>query len=204
MMKTTTVGLEDAQLRPRTGVDGVWDRLIGPGATRAESAIVAVGAMFCAAAVVTYAVGADLGWSALQLVVAAIFALDIGGGVAANASNSAKRWFHRSGQGFLEHFGFVLAHVHPFAMALVFPSFSWGTAAVIYAYLIVAAVTVLVMPLYLIRLVAFVLYSAALLGGLYALDVPLGLEWFVPMFFMKLLVAHLLPEKAHHPNKGEV
>jgi hypothetical protein len=74
----------------------------------------------------------------------------------------------------------------------------------IYAYLIVAAVTVLVMSLYLKRLVAFVLYSAALLGGLYVLDVPLGLEWFVPMFFMKLLVAHLLPEKAHHPNKGEV
>jgi hypothetical protein len=73
----------------------------------------------------------------------------------------------------------------------------------IYAYLLVAASVVLLTPLYLKRPVAFVLYSVALLAGLYALGVPPGLESFVPLFFLKLLVAHLLPEEAYRPHKEE-
>ncbi len=97
-----------------------------------------------------------------------------------------------------------MIHVHPFVLALLFPGFGWGTAAVVYVYLLIAAAIVLVVPLYLKRPVAFVLYSVALLGGLYALGVPSGLEWFVPLFFLKLLVAHLLPERANRPYKEEV
>jgi hypothetical protein len=52
--------------------------------------------------------------------------------------------------------------------------------------------------------VALVLYCGALFVGLYAIGVPPGFEWFVPMFFLKLLVAHLLPEKAYRPYKEEV
>ena len=200
-MNSTTVGLEEAKLRPRPGASGLWDRLIGPGATRAESVIVVLFAVLCAAAVVAYALLADLGWSALQIAVAALFALDIGGGVPANASNSGKRWFHRPGQGFREHLGFALVHVHPFVLALLFPGFGWGTAAVVYVYLLAATAVVLIVPLYLKRPVAFVLYGVALLGALYALGVPPGLEWFVPLFFLKLLMSHLLPEEAYRPSK---
>jgi hypothetical protein len=202
-MKSTTVGLEEAKLRPRPGAVGLWERLIGPAATRAESALIALWAVLCAAAVVAYVLAAGLGWSALQLTVATLLALDIGGGVPANASNSAKRWFHRPGQGFREHFGFTLIHVHPFARALLFPGFGWGAAAGVYAYLLVAVAVVLVVPLYLKRPVAFVLYCVALLASLYALGVPPGLEWFVPLFFLKLLVVHLLPEEAYRPFREE-
>lgn len=202
-MNSTTAGLEEAKLRPRPGASGLWDRLIGPGATRAESAIAVLFAVLCAATVVAYALLANLGWSALQVAVVALFALDIGGGVPANASNSGKRWFHRPGQGFREHLGFALAHVHPFALALLFPGFGWGTAAVVYAYLLAATTVVLLPPLYLERPVAFVLYGVSLLVGLYVLDVPPGLEWFVPLFFLKLLVAHLLPEESYRPHQEE-
>jgi hypothetical protein len=201
--RSTTVGLEEARLRPRAGAAVLWDRLIGPAATRAESALIALWAVLCAAAVVAYALVAGLSWSALQLTVLALLALDIGGGVPANASNSAKRWFYRSEQGFREHFGFPLIHLHPFALALLFPGFGWGTATVVYAYLLLASAVVLVAPLYLKRPVAFVLYCVALLAGLYVLDVPPGLEWFVPLFFLKLLVAHLLPEEAYRPSREE-
>ena len=200
----TVVGVEEAKLRPRPGVAGLWDRFIGPGAARVENALILLWAVLCAATVVTHALVAELGWSALQLAVVALLAFDIAGGVPANASNCAKRWYHRTGQGFGEHFGFPLIHVHPFALALLFPGFGWGTAATIYAYLLVAATVVLLTPLYLKRPVAFVLYSMALLAGLYALGVPPGLEWFVPLFFLKLLVAHLLPEEAYRPHKEEV
>lgn len=195
---------EKTEPRPRAGVIGLWDRFIGPGATRAENVLILLWATLFTAEVVAYALWAGLGWSALQLVVVAVLAFDIGGGVPANASNCAKRWYHRPGQGFWEHFAFPLIHVHPFVLALLFPGFGWGTAAVVYVYLLVAAIVVLLSPLYLKRPVAFVLYSVALLGGLYALGVPPGLEWFVPLFFLKLLVAHLLPERAYRPSKEEV
>lgn len=197
-------GLEAAQLRPRTGMFGLWDRFIGPSATRAENALILLSAVLFTAAVVAYALLADLGWSALQLTVVALLAFDIGGGVPANASNSAKRWYHRLGQGFREHFAPPLAHVHPFVLALMFPGFGWGAATMIYAYLLVAAIVILLTPLYIKRPVALVLYCVALLAGLYALGVPPGLEWFVPLFFLKLLVAHLLPETTYYPYKEEV
>lgn len=203
-MRPRSVGLEGTKLRSRPGASGLWDRLIGPGATRAESTITVLWAVLCAAVIVTHALLADLGWSAPQLAVAALFALDIGGGVSANASNPAKRWFHRPGQGSREHFGFALVHVHPFVLALLFPGFGWGTATQVYVYLLLATAVILVVPMYLKRPVAFVLYCVALLAGLYALGVPQGLEWFVPMFFLKLLVAHLLPEDAYHPYAEEV
>lgn len=186
-------------LKPRPGLAGMWDRVIGPGATVSESALTIVWMLACTVAAVGYALVADLGWSFVQLAVVALVALDVAGGVSDNASNSAKRWFHRPGHGAPQHLAFVLAHVHPFVLALLFPAFGWDAALVLYAYLISSAIIIVIVPLYLKRPVAFVLYCGALLIGLYALGVPPGLEWFVPFFFMKLLLAHLLPEQAYRP-----
>lgn len=191
-------------LRPRPGLPGMWDRVIGPGATTSESALTVVWMLACTVAAVGYALVANLGWSFVQLAVVALLTLDVAGGISDNASNSAKRWFHRPGHGTRQHLLFVFAHVHPFALALLFPAFGWGAATTLYAYLIVAAMTVVLVPLYLKRPVAFVLYCGALLIGLYAFNFPAGLEWFVPFFFMKLLLAHLLPEKAYRPSKEDV
>ena len=161
--------------RPRLGMIGLGDRFIGPGATRTESASILLWAVLCAAGILAYALVAGLGWSALQLVVAALLAFDIGGGVPANAANCAKRWYHRPGQGIQDHFAFPLVHVHPFALTLVFPGFGWETATIIYAYLLIAAAIILVIPLYLKRPVAFVVYCVAL-GSLYVLNAQAGLE----------------------------
>jgi hypothetical protein len=188
---------------PRTGAAGLWDRLVGPGATPAEDWLTACWALACAAAAAGYALVAHLGWSPAQLAVAALVAADVGGGVSANASNSAKGWFHRPGQGARQHLLFVFAHVHPFVLALAFPPFGWGAAAALYSYLLAASLAIVLVPLYLKRPVAFVTYCGALLVGLYAIGAPAGLEWFAPFFFLKLLVAHLLPEEAYRPAKGE-
>jgi hypothetical protein len=202
LAEESTVGTGETKPRLRSGVIGLWDRFVGPGATRAENTLILFWGLLGGAAVVANALWAALGWSPFQLAVAAFVAFDIAGGVPANAASSAKRWFHRPGQGFREHFSFPLVHVHPFVLALVFPGFGWGTAAVVYAYLLVAVVIVLLTPLYLKRPVALIIYSVTLLVSLYVLGVPMGLEWFVPMFFLKLLVSHLPPEEAYRSNKG--
>lgn len=191
-------------LRPRPGLPGMWDRVIGPGATASESALTIGWMLACMAAAVGYALVANLGWSFVQFAVVALIALDVAGGVSDNASNSAKRWFHRPGHGTRQHLTFVFAHVHPFVLAFLFPSLGWGAAATLYAYLLAAALVVVLIPLYLKRPVAFVLYCGALLIGLYVFNFPPGLEWFVPFFFMKLLVAHLLPEQAYRRSKERV
>jgi hypothetical protein len=153
--------------------------------------------------VVAYVLIADLGWSAPQLVVVALVAFDIGGGIPANASNCAKRWYHRPGRDFRERFAFPLLHVHPFVLAFLFAGFGWTAATAIYAYLPAAAAFILLAQVYLKRPVAFVLYCPALLAGLYALGAPRGLKWSVPLFFLKLLVAHPPPEKAYRPSDEE-
>lgn len=191
-------------LRPRTGLPGIWDRLIGPGATVAESLLTVVWMLACAVVVVGYALLANLGWSSVQLAVVALIAMDVGGGISDNASNSAKRWFHRPGHGARQHLLFVLAHIiHLSVLALVFPSFEWSVAATLYFYLVAATLVIVSIPLCLKRPVAFVLYCGVVLIGLYVFDLPSGLEWFVPFFFLKLLLAHLLPEKAYRPKERE-
>ena len=123
--------------------------------------------------------------------VVAVFALDLAGGVSVNASPTARRWWHRPGQGAKEHFSFVALHVHPFVLALLFANFSWSSAALLYGFLVVAAFVVLAAPRDLQRPVAFIAYALALLLVFYVLSVPTGLEWFAPLYYLKLLVAHL-------------
>ena len=176
--------------RPRGGLLGVWDRLAGPGATRWENLLNVVWALVFTAGVVIYAV-VRLEWSPLQLVVVALVALDLAGGVSVNASPAARRWWHRAGQSLGEHIGFVTLHIHPFILALLFADFSLGTAALLYGYLLAASLGILITPRDLQKPVAFVAYAVALLLVFYILLVPVGLEWFAPFYYLKLLVAHL-------------
>ena len=175
----------------------MWDRLAGPGATRAENALNLAWTLLFTAGVIVYALSGPLEWTALQLMVVTVFALDLAGGASVNASPAARRWWHRAGQGAEEHFSFVALHVHPFILALLFANFSWSGAALIYGYLLVAALAVLAAPRDLQRPVAFIAYALALLLAFYVLSVPAGLEWFAPLYYLKLLVAHLPADPRH-------
>lgn len=181
-------------VEPRSGPAGAWDRFVGPGATNAELVLELVAALGGAILVPAYAIWQGLGWTSLQLVVASILALDLFGGVVVNATAAAKRWYHRPGQGFRQHFGFVLVHLHPFLVAWLFMDGNWAFGLLIYGYLLLATLLILRARLYLQRPLAMLLMLVGLLIGLYVVDPPAGLEWFVPVFYLKLLVSHLLKE----------
>jgi hypothetical protein len=70
------------------------DPLIGPDATAAELALGWGAAVASAVAQLAWALAFGH-WSALQTIVAVIFAFDIGGGVLVNATRSGRRWWHR-------------------------------------------------------------------------------------------------------------
>jgi hypothetical protein len=182
-------------IEPRAGLAGEWDKFIGPGATRAELALILGGAVLAALAVPLYAVSHSLPWTAWQHLAASLLAADVAGGVVANAAGPARRWYHRPGQGFRQKMVFVLAHgVQIFVVAWLFRALDWAYFTGYYAYLIGAAWLVLRAPPSLRRPAAFALVAGAVLLDSLGLPPAAGMGWFVPLLFVKLLAAHLLPD----------
>jgi len=185
--------------QPKNGLD----RFAGPGATLSEVYLQFGGAV---AAIVAVVVGWHFGessWGTLQVVVAAILAMDVVGGIITNATGAGKRWYHRAGQGTRQHLGFVLLHIaQPLIVFFVFESVGWEFVAGGFGYLLIAAVIVLSSPLYLQRPLAGALIAGGVPLSLYVFPAPLGLEWFLPLYYVKLLSSHLLREEPYRPGKG--
>ncbi|MFQ6230449.1 hypothetical protein [Nocardia sp. NPDC002869] len=173
--------------------------MIAPAATRAEIVLgytaAALGAM-TAGAVAWHA-----GGTLLVVGVIALVGFDLFGGAVVNATDSAKRWYHRPVRSSRHHLGFVAAHVQPFILALIVPGFGWWTAAAIYAIVFLAAVAVALSPREIRTPVAFVgaVFGVVVISGVFT--VPAFLIWFAPVLLIKLLLAHLLP--GPEPQDGD-
>ena len=181
-------------------LEGVLDRFIGPGATNAEPFLQCLLPMIAMAVAVLYATQVTEHWSMVQFVLCAFFAIDIGGGVITNATPSAKRWYHRPGQRFRHHFGFVLFYLlHLIVVSWFFldGAFTWFIIAG--GYLLLSATVILWTPLYLRRPVAYISFAGGLLLSTYGLSQPIGLEWFLPLFYLKLPISHLPQEEPYRP-----
>lgn len=186
---------------PRPGWAGVWDKFFGPGETAAEFWLGIIPSFIAAVVIPAYAIHKGLDWSGWQLLIAALFAFDLTGGVIFNASSSANRWYHRPGQGFKQQFGFTAVHLHPLLIAWLWLDGNWGYFIAAYGFLLLAAFLILRTPLYLRRPFALTLYLAGLILSLYILTPVAGMEWFLPFFYLKLLVSHLLKEAPFRPNR---
>lgn len=183
---------------PRPGFAGEIDRFMGPGTTPAEWLILGGFTLAGGLCAGLYAVWAELPWTPVQFAVAVLLALDLSGGIVTNATASAKRWYHRTGQGFRQHFGFVAVHVaHIFLVAWLFRGFDWAFFGLNSLYLLGAAVLILKTPLALQRPLALGLFATCLPFSQYAFAPTPGLEWFIPFLFLKLLVSHLLREEPY-------
>jgi hypothetical protein len=68
------------------------------------------------------------------------------------------------------------------------------------AVLLLAAFIVLRAPLYLQRPLAFGMVVIAFLFNRYGFSPTMGLEWFVPFLFIKLLASHALREEPYRPR----
>ncbi|MBN1666228.1 MAG: hypothetical protein JW862_04045 [Anaerolineales bacterium] len=186
---------------PRPGLLGEWDKFVGPGQTPAELWLILAPALLAGLAAPLYALKSGLGWTSFQLVIAGLMALDLTGGVVTNATAAAKRWYHRPGQGWKQHMGFIAVHaLHIALVAWLFRGGDWLYFGIYYACLLAASLVITRSPLYLQRPVALLLLVGVLLVNFYGFPPTLGLEWFVPIFFLKLLVSHLLKEAPYRPR----
>jgi hypothetical protein len=185
----------------RKGVGRIIDELIGPGATRGEIILVLGIGLLSGCLLIIYQYVAQLGWNLLQLAVGALVAFDIGGGVVANSTSTAKRWYHREGHGPKQHFGFIIVHfIHPLLITIFFTPLDWVYFLSIYGFLLISAGIVLATPLYLKRPMSMVMVSGAVLMNSYVLTVIPGFEWFLPVFILKLVVGHIVREEPYRPE----
>ena len=186
---------------PRPGLAGALDRFIGPGVTPAELWLELGSAIAFGAAVLAYSLWKSPGWSLLQTLVAVILAADMAGGIVTNATSTAKRWYHRAGQGFGQRFAFVAVHTAEILLvAWLFRSMDWLFFSVMAGYLLAAAAVILKTPVYLQRPAALGLFAIALLVSVYGFPAVAGMEWYIPFLFLKLLVSHLVREEPYRPT----
>ncbi|EID56027.1 hypothetical protein [Saccharomonospora xinjiangensis] len=194
------------------GLRGAAQRFFGPGTTRAEIAIQVTGTLLGSALLTTH-VSLAGGWSTLSplgVVVLGVLIVDLVGGVLTNATNSAKRWYHRDGATALHRIGFAATHgLHLVAVAVVLDAGGWHWVLVNAGLLLGSAVAIEALPVDLARPSAMALYLAAVLVNLTWLPLPGALVWIPVLFFLKLLVCHLVPEapltrvRPHHRSHRE-
>ncbi|MBW1735812.1 MAG: hypothetical protein JRJ09_18650 [Deltaproteobacteria bacterium] len=186
---------------PRSGLKGAWDKFIGPGPTRAELLMQLIIPLAAAVAAVLYAWRGAEGWTPVQQVVSVLLAIDITGGIVTNATSTAKRWYHRQGQGFKDQFGFVALHLlHVVVVSWLFLAFDIPWLIAVGGFLLFSTAVILLVPQYLQRPTAMVCYAGAILLCIYVLRQPEGLEWFLPLLYLKLLVSHLPKEEPYRPG----
>lgn len=178
---------------PRTGVRGHWDRLVGPGTSKTENTLILGFSFAFTGGVLAYAMYNNLGWNLLQIAVIVLFGIDIAGGVIANSTIPGSQWWHRSGQSDRAHIRFITLHIHPFVVAAVFPELTWVEAVIGYAFLLLAMGIVLRVPRRIKRPVAMGVFAVGLGVSLYVVAPPSGLEWFLPLLYLKLIPGHLVP-----------
>lgn len=198
--EATPVRIDWQYPEPRPGFAGEIDKFMGPGVTHAEWVLMLGFTILAVAALLAYIAWQQLPWSALQIIVITVLALDLSGGVVTNATSTAKRWYHRAGQTARNHLMFIAIHaIHPILIVLFFRPGDWQYVIVVYGYLMLAAGLIVVLPLYLQRPAAMAAWVGGFMLNQYVLLPTPGLEWFLPVFYLKLLVCHLLREEPYRP-----
>lgn len=142
----------------------------------------------------------------IEIAFIVILAYDLLGGVVANSLNSCKRFYHVDKipassvmtNAMRNPLIFTAFHVHPivFAIVLGYPlltGFAW------YVGLWISVAMVAWAPLYLRRPIATALCITAIILSQMVVQLPTGLEWFIPSIFLKLVLGHSVQEEPYRP-----
>jgi len=193
---------------PKNGMD----TFIGPGATMAELVLQFGGAFITACLLYWHSIGQHAQEreeiTAFAKIGTFLLAMDMAGGVVTNSTSAAKRWYHRSSQTVKDHLGFVA--IHALQIGLVarqcdVTDNSGNTVSafcyfgLVYGYILISSMIILAVPLYLQRPTSMWLTTLSIPLTL-ALHSPRGLEWFIPLLSIKLLVSHLPKEAPFQPD----
>ena len=192
--------------------DAKPDWLMGAGATRGERTLVWLGTLAGVAVVGWQGLSGATGeWAWWQHLLAAVVAADLAGGAVSNAASSTKRQYFgpaADSSGLLTRVlrspvGFAALHVYPFLVVALFPGGGWGWAVGVYvAMLASVAVVDRLVPGYLQRPTAMLLFVVIVFVAPATASSPAGWDWFVVVYTAKLLLAHAVREEPYRPAPG--
>ena len=187
-------------VEPRQGLMAYWDRLVGPGMSRGETLLVLVasvsGAVF--AGFLMLSAGASL----LLVGLSALIAFDVVGGAVCNATRTTRAWYHRPGQTWLQQAAFVAPHLIYVIVVAAFlrgPVFDSTYAMVFGLGLFSATAAILCAPERLKTPVAFSVFLVVLSAVTTGSGPTAAMGWFEPALLLKLLLGHLVPDRASPP-----
>ncbi len=147
-------------------------------------------------------------WNVGQLVLVLVLAIDVGGGAVCNSLNSAKRFYHSSlklNEGYWvailkQKMVFVLLHIHTIIVWIIFQPNSWVHGVLWYLLLLLFALILQKTPLYIRRPISILLIMIAILTNYYLIEPVPGLEWLVPLLFIKILYGRLVQEEPYRKS----
>ncbi|PZD93038.1 hypothetical protein DNH61_24960 [Paenibacillus sambharensis] len=185
--------------------EGKPDFSSGTGAYGTEKALALASALVVPGFVLYLIVTQAVDWTMVQKIIALVLAVDISGGLVSNALNSCKRFYHtppkpsegKLGSLLKNPLIFTLFHIHPIAAGLVFADTDWFFGLAWYGLLLASALAVLMTPLYLQRPVAMLLIMSAVMINFYGIQAANGLEWLMPLLFIKIVYGHLVREEPY-------
>ena len=188
------------------------DWLYGAGATRTERSLVNAAAALGVALVAWTWFGGGVAWAWWQAALAAVLAVDLFGGAVANALGAAKRQYHGAPRAAPERpvarllrspVAFAALHLHPFLVVWAYGAdpASWWWAVELYAAAVGGSVAIGLVPLFLARPTAMLLFVAAVPALGFAVAAP-GWGWLPAVFLAKLLLAHAVREEPYRPAAG--
>lgn len=122
-----------------------------------------------------------------------LFAYDLVGGIVANLTIAGKKWWHSICHNKARKMLFIAFHSHPFFFIPFFAEFSLQTGIILYVYLIFASLLILHMPRNIHLPVAFTLVIIGMIIQHSIVILPAFAYLIFPLFYMKLLIAFLLP-----------
>lgn len=178
------------------------DWMFGVGAVPAERALVWAAGLLATAVVAVVAVVEGVPWAWWQWALVVAVAVDVAGGVPANALGSAKLLHHGTapaGPWLLRHpVRFAAVHLHTFVLAALLPGTHWAWAAAWYAACVGGAAAVVSVPLHLRRPLAAAVVTLAVVAAP-LVPAPAGLAWLGPLLVLKLVAGHAVPEEPYRP-----
>ncbi|MGF1687401.1 hypothetical protein L4C36_12000 [Photobacterium japonica] len=188
--------------------EGKFNFTTGFGATKAESVIANYAALI--APVILYFFSWQyLGWSWVQIIVAALLTLDMIGGVLTNSLGSMKRYLHTEqslevswlGKLVGSKFLFPAVHFQLFAVPLCF-DIAWSYAFFWYGLMMAAIIVLHWLPMYLHRPVALLVVMLSIILST-LVPSPVGLAWLAPIFIIKLVLSHGVREEPYRPTLAD-
>lgn len=175
----------------------------GPGATNYELALQLIPSFIFAIILLLRAIHLNLFVSSTaKYILFFVFVVDVTGGVLTNSTVACKLWYHRPQHTRRDRFIFTFVHsLHILIAALFFReagklAFFWQVTVL----LVVASSVVMYTPMYLKYTMGLVFVIVAMLLDLYVWFPTKGLEWFVPLMFLKIPAGYHVPVVTSHPN----